>query len=335
MRLRYRSIFRLLLMWLVIAPVLVQAHEIRPGYLELREDSGRNVHVLWKQPVMGEVAVHLVPHLSSGWLERPELATSSSDAYLIREWTIPQSDVALAGQTVTIEGLDRTMTDVLLRITFADGVAVTKMLSPIEGSFTITREARETVDRLGYFRLGVEHILYGLDHLLFIFGLLLIVVNLSLLLKTITAFTVAHTITLGLATFGVIHVAALPVEAVISLSVIFLASEIVKQQRGIETLTSSAPWVVAFSFGLLHGFGFAGTLARIGIPQGDVPLALFLFNCGVEAGQLTFVVVYVLFVRSLQTLEIAWPIPLKRIPPYVIGSVASLWFLQRCVLMFT
>jgi hydrogenase/urease accessory protein HupE len=227
------------------------------------------------------------------------------------------------------------MTDVLVRITFAEGGSLTRMLTPLESSFMIARETKESVDRLGYFRLGVEHILFGLDHLLFVFGLLLIVRGAALLLKTITAFTVAHTVTLALATFGVIRVAALPVEAVISLSIIFLASEIVKQQRSIETLTSRNPWVVAFSFGLLHGFGFAGTLTRIGIPHADVPLALLLFNCGVEVGQLSFVIIYVLFIQSLRTLEITWPMPLKLIPPYAIGSVASFWFLQRCVAMFS
>jgi len=334
MKVMRRRILCLVVILLILAPASLRAHEIRPGYLEITEDSHHKVHVLWKQPIMGEVAVRLVPHLSSGWLDRDEAAYSNSDAYLIREWTIPQTDVALTGQTVTIEGLDRTMTDVLLRITFADGGTLTKMLRPIESSFTITRDTKETIDRLGYFRLGVEHILYGIDHLLFVFGLLLIVRKASMLLKTITAFTLAHTITLGLATFGIIRVKTLPVEAVISLSIIFLASEIVKQQRGIETLTSHAPWIVAFSFGLLHGFGFAGTLTRIGIPHTDIPLALLLFNCGVEAGQIAFVVVYVLFIKSLLTLEIAWPVPLKRIPPYAIGSIASFWFLQRCVLIF-
>jgi hypothetical protein len=283
---------------------------------------------------MGEVAIRLVPHLSSGVLDQSEPASSNSDVYLIREWRVPRSETALIGQTVTIEGLEDTMTDVLVRITFGDGGTLTRMLRPLEPSFTITRQAKETVDRLGYFRLGVEHILYGLDHLLFVLGLLLLVRTRSLLLKTITAFTVAHTITLGLAAFGLLRVPALPVEAVISLSIIFLASEIVKQQRGIDTLTSRAPWVVAFSFGLLHGFGFAGTLTRIGIPHGDVPLALLLFNSGVEAGQLGFVLVYALFVYSMRTLEIAWPVPLRRVPAYTIGSIAAFWFLQRCVLMF-
>jgi hypothetical protein len=319
---------------LILAPAALRAHEIRPGYLEIIEESRHNIHVLWKQPIMGEVAVRLVPHLSSGWLDGTEPASSNTDAYLIHEWRFPRPGAALTGQTVTIEGLDRTMTDVFLRITFADGGSLTRMLRPLEPSFTISRAAKETVDRLGYVRLGVEHILYGLDHLLFVFGLLLIVRGASPLLKTITAFTVAHTITLGLATFGVVRVTALPVEAVISLSIIFLASEIVKQQRGIETLASRAPWAVAFSFGLLHGFGFAGTLTRIGIPHSEIPLALLLFNCGVEVGQLSFVGVYVLFVQSVRTLEIGWPMPLKRIPPYAIGSAASFWFLERCMRMF-
>jgi len=330
-----RTILGLFAILIILVPSVLRAHEIRPGYLEITEDNHHNVHILWKQPIMGEVAVRLVPHLSSGWLDQVEVASSNTDAYLIREWTVPQSGVSLTGQIITIEGLDGTMTDVLVRINFAGGGSVTKMLTPREPSFTITWETSETVDRFGYFLLGVEHILYGLDHLLFVFGLLLIVRRAPLLLKTITAFTVAHTITLGLAAFGVVRVPALPVEAVISLSIIFLASEIVKQQCGIETLTSRAPWIVAFSFGLLHGFGFAGTLTRLGIPRADVPLALLLFNCGVEVGQLSFVVVYVLFIQSLRTLEIEWPTPLKRIPAYAVGSIASFWFLQRCVLMFS
>src|SRR5215469_13643604 len=155
MKVMYRSIFRLFSTFLILAPVALQAHEIRPGYLEITEDNHHNVHILWKQPIMGEVAVRLVPCLSSGWLDRSKSASSSSDAYLILQWTIPKSDVPLTGQTVTIEGLDRTMTDVLVRITFADGGSLTKMLRPLEPSFTITRETKESVDRLGYFRLGV------------------------------------------------------------------------------------------------------------------------------------------------------------------------------------
>jgi hydrogenase/urease accessory protein HupE len=329
----HRILFVLLAL-IFLSQASPRAHEIRPGYLEITEDGQRNVRVLWKQPIMGEVAVRLVPRLSSGVLDRTAPVSSYSEVYLIREWRISPPDMTLVGQTVTIDGLEETMTDVLVRIAFSDGGTLSKMLRPLAPSFTITRTAQTTVDRLGYFRLGVEHILYGLDHLLFVLGLLLLVRSRSLLLKTITGFTVAHTITLGLATFGVVRVPALPVEAVISLSIIFLASEIVKQERRIETLTSRAPWVVAFSFGLLHGFGFAGTLTRIGIPRADVPLALLLFNCGVEAGQLGFVLMYAMFVNAMRTLEIAWPARLKRVPAYAIGSVAAFWFLQRCVLMF-
>ena len=158
MNVMWRSIVRLILLVFILAPVTLRAHEIRPGYLEISDDNNHNVHVLWKQPIMGEVAIRLVPHLSSGWLDQGQTTFSNTDAYLIREWTIPNSGVALTGQTVTIEGLDRTMTDVLLHITFADGGTLTKMLRPLEPSFRITRETKESVDRLGYFRLGVEHV---------------------------------------------------------------------------------------------------------------------------------------------------------------------------------
>jgi hypothetical protein len=164
--------------------------------------------------------------------------------------------------------------------------------------------------------------------------LLLIVRGTGLLLRTITAFTVAHTITLGLAVFGVVHIAPTPVEAVIALSIVFLAVELVQHHRGKEGLTYRQPWIVAFAFGLLHGFGFAGTLSRLGIPSGDIPQALLFFNLGVEAGQIAFVAVFLTFVYSLRTLEIRWPAWTQRVPAYAMGSVASFWFLQRCLIIF-
>ena len=167
--------------------------------------------------------------------------------------------------------------------------------------------ARAHVDAWGYVSLGIGHILYGIDHLLFVLGLLLIVRGARLLLKTITAFTLAHTITLGLAVFGVAHVAPTPVEAVIALSIVFLAVELAQSHRGKEGLTFRQPWIVAFAFGLLHGFGFAGTLSRLGIPSRDIPQALLFFNLGVESGQLAFVAVFLGFVYSLRSLEIRWP----------------------------
>jgi hydrogenase/urease accessory protein HupE len=233
----------------------------------------------------------------------------------------------IAGRKIEIAGLNVTLLDVLVRIRDRGGPATSHILRPAEPSFIA---GAGDSDEWGYLRLGIEHILYGLDHLFFVLGLLLIVRGTKALLKTITAFTVAHTITLALATFGVVRVPVAPVEAVIALSIVFLGSELALFQRGKVGLTYRSPWVVAFAFGLLHGFGFAGTLARIGIPRTDIPLALLLFNCGVELGQLAFVLAFLAFVHSLRDLELKWPRWAQQSVPYAFGAVAACWFIQRC-----
>ena len=179
----------------------------------------------------------------------------------------------------------------------------------------------------GYFMLGVEHILFGIDHLLFVLALVLIVRGVGLLVKTITAFTVAHSITLALATLGVVHVPSAPVEAVIALSIVFVASEILRSRRGERGLTERAPWLVAGTFGLLHGFGFAGALSEVGLPANDIPLALLFFNLGVEAGQLAFVVVALGVIALLRRIRLPEWAPI--LPPYAIGSVAMFWVIER------
>ena len=184
---------------------------------------------------------------------------------------------------------------------------------------------------MGYITLGVEHILLGIDHLLFVLGLLLIVRDKWLLLKTITSFTVAHSITLAMATLGFVHVPQAPVEAVIALSILFLATELVKQQEHRASLTERYPWIVAFIFGLLHGFGFAGALSEVGLPQADIPLALLFFNMGVEVGQLIFVAAVLAVTWSITRLRIKWPLWVKEIPAYTIGSVAAFWCIERIV----
>jgi hydrogenase/urease accessory protein HupE len=239
----------------------------------------------------------------------------------------------LSAGPIEIAGLNVTILDVLVRVTFADGTTVSHMLRPLEPSWTVTKESSR-VDRWGYIGLGVGHILFGVDHLLFVLGLLLIVRGYGLLFKTITAFTVAHTITLGLAVLGAVHVSPAPVEAVIALSIVFLALELAQHAHGKVGLTYRNPWIVAFAFGLLHGFGFAGTLSRLGIPSKEIPLALLFFNVGVEAGQLAFVAAFLAFVQSPRTLEIRWPSWSPPIPAHTIGSIASFWLVQRCAMIF-
>ena len=194
--------------------------------------------------------------------------------------------MGLKGQRIGIDGLESTITDALVRITFADDTTWTQRLTPQQPSAVIPSAQTMVGVSTVYFELGVEHILTGADHLLFILAMLIIAQGLWRLVKTVTAFTVAHSITLGLATLGFVHVPQSPVEAVIALSIVFVAAEIVRGWQGREGIAAQAPWLIAFAFGLLHGFGFAGALSEIGLPQGHIPLALLFFNVGVEAGQL-------------------------------------------------
>lgn len=245
----------------------------------------------------------------------------------IKRWTI-RVPHGLDGWNVTVHGLPSTMVDVLVRIAMADGRVVLQVLRPDAPSFPFTAETAGPAAG-GYFRLGVEHILFGIDHLLFVLALVLIVRGVGLLVKTITAFTVAHSITLGLATLGYVQVPSAPVEATIALSIVFVASEILRRRRGERGLTERAPWLVAGIFGLLHGFGFAGALSEVGLPANDIPLALLFFNLGVEAGQLVFVVVMLGFIESLRRIRLPEWAPI--LPPYAIGSIAMFWVIQRTI----
>ena len=185
-----------------------------------------------------------------------------------------------------------------------------------------------------YAKLGIEHILFGIDHLLFVLGLLLLVHDRWMLVKTVTAFTIAHSITLAIATLGYASAPAPPLNAAIALSILFLGPEIVRMWRGQTSITIRKPWVVAFCFGLLHGFGFASALSATGLPRADLPLALFTFNVGVEIGQVAFVGLVLALERSFRQLEIRWPGWVLRTPGYAIGSLGAFWTIQRTVMMF-
>jgi hypothetical protein len=177
--------------------------------------------------------------------------------------------------------------------------------------------------------MGTIHILEGADHLLFVFALLLIVTGLMSLFKAITAFTVAHSITLGLATLGMIHLPPAPTEAIIALSIVFLAGEIIHKRQGRMGITERWPWVIAFVFGLFHGLGFAGALSEIGLPQHEVPLALLMFNVGVETGQLLFIAVVLSLMTVLKRLPLRLPQESWRLVPYSIGGLAAYWTVDR------
>jgi hydrogenase/urease accessory protein HupE len=234
----------------------------------------------------------------------------------------------MADAEIRIDGLAATMIDVLVRIEWQNGTVVSQILRPNETGFRVGSE-KQAVPTWGYLTLGIEHILLGIDHLLFVLGLMLIVNGTWLLVNTITAFTVAHSITLGLATLGLVHVPQAPVEAVIALSIVFVASELVRQRNQRPDVMARYPWIVAFTFGLLHGFGFAGALAEVGLPQTDIPLALLFFNVGVEIGQLAFIAVMLGVIAAGRNLPVHLPQWSWRIAPYSIGSLAMFWVIQR------
>jgi hypothetical protein len=235
----------------------------------------------------------------------------------------------LTGATLRIAGLNALPTDVLVRVSLQDGTEHSAILRSGNESFTIPEQATRVELGLSYWQIGTIHILEGFDHLLFLLTLLLIVTGLWPLLKTVTAFTVAHSLTLALATLGIVHIPPAPTEAVISLSIVLLAVEVVRKAGGEATLSERFPWLVAFTFGLVHGLGFAGALSEIGVPQNEVPLALLMFNVGVETGQVMFVVAVSLLLAGLHKLHAHAGYLVARTTPYAIGGVAAFWTLQR------
>lgn len=314
-----------------LLPVAVQAHELRPGYVELRETEPGIYDVLWKVPARGEgerLSLRLVFDADVQRLSEP--MSVFIDNGHIQRWRV-QRDGGLADSAVAVDGLAETYTDVLLRLERLDGTEIVHRLTPDQPSYVIPQQPGPGQVAWTYFVLGVEHILLGIDHLLFVVALLLIVSGWGKLIGTITAFTVAHSITLALATLGYVHVPGPPVEAIIALSIVFVAAEAIRGRQGHPGLTARAPWLVAFTFGLLHGFGFAGALSEVGLPQSSIPLALLTFNLGVEAGQLVFVGMFVCGYLVLSRWKVEMPGWAHLIPTYVIGGIAAFWLIERTV----
>jgi hypothetical protein len=305
------------------------AHELRPAYLELREIGANRFDVLWKVPTRGEMVLSLAVRLPAHCKSEAPPARTDVGGAITERWRVDCAS-GLVGETIAIGGLEATLTDALARIERADGTAQLARLTPAAPRFVVAAAPSRLDIAATYLWLGVEHIWLGVDHLLFVLGLLILVNGRRRLVATITAFTVAHSITLAAATLGVVRLSQQPVEAVIALSIVFVAAEIARAHTGRADWTQRWPWPLAFSFGLLHGFGFAGALRDVGLPEHAIPLALLFFNVGVEVGQLAFIAAVATLlavgVRSALRELPHWP---RRMPAYGIGGLAAFWTIER------
>lgn len=321
---------------LIIIAGQAQAHDLRPAYFAITESAPDVYAVLWKVPAIGERRLAIYPRLPQSAVEAtPRAGAFLADAYVER-WTV-SVPTGFTGETITIDGLAESRTDVLVRIERLSGETSTARLTPASPSFDVPAASGWRQVASAYLWLGVEHILLGIDHLIFVLALIMLVRGWKRIGLTVTAFTLAHSITLGAATLGYIHVPGPPVEALIALSIALVAVEIVNSARGQESFSSRFPWLIAFAFGLLHGLGFAGALSEVGLPAHAIPVALLFFNVGVEIGQLLFVAtvlalfailqrISIAFIRADANREQAW---LRSAGAYCIGGIASFWLIER------
>jgi hydrogenase/urease accessory protein HupE len=317
------------LLAMLAATAPATAHESRPAYLEIKETVAGQYTLQWRTPVLAGVRLPVVLQVPEGVSNLKEpVIMELADSRLERRW-IDAGPEGLAGRRIEFPGLQYTITDAVVRVSLLDGRNWMVIARPGQPWVEI-EAAPGTLALAGDFlRQGMYHILSGPDHLLFVLGLLLLVATPWMLVKTVTAFTVAHSITLAAATLGYVEPPGPPIEAAIALSIVFLALEIFKKRRGESSFTIRHPWVVAFAFGLLHGFGFASALSHAGLPPGDVPLALLFFNIGVELGQLAFVAVVLLLIRALRAFLTRLPSGVGLLPAYVIGTLGAFWLVQR------
>jgi len=318
---------------LIVGSVPVFAHESQPGTLEIKQLAGDRYDVIWKAPIYYGKPHPARLQLPENWKDIIQPTERRMSDSIIFHWVVEVGQKSIEGTIVRFPGLESTITDVYVRLTRLDSTKMTTVVRPTRPFVELRGERPWYVTAGEYIGLGFYHILLGVDHLLFVLGLLLIVQGRAMLIKTITSFTVAHSITLALATLGFASVPLPPLNAAVALSILFLGPEIVRSWRGETSLTISYPWIVAFVFGLLHGFGFASGLSTTGMPKAELPWALLCFNVGVELGQLAFVFLALVLAWSFRTLEIRWPRWALAMPGYTVGSLGAYWTIQRTAIL--
>ncbi len=316
--------------------VLVQtasAHESQPGSLEMRQLGPDRWDITWRAPIYYGRPHPARMELPEEWLTIGQPTQRRRPDAIIFQRVISTGGESLDGKIIRFPGLETTITDVFIRVTRLDSSVMTVVARPTKPWVELRGERPWHATAVEYMGTGFHHILLGVDHLLFVLGLLLIVRGRMMLLKTITSFTLAHSITLAIATLGYASAPLPPLNAAIALSILFLGPEVVRARRGEDSLTIRFPWVVAFAFGLLHGFGFASGLSTTGMPRAELPGALLWFNVGVEIGQLVFVFLALALVWAFRVLEIRWPRWTLAVPGYTVGSLGAYWTIQRTFIM--
>ena len=304
------------------------SHEFRPGHLQLTEvnEGVTKYHVIWKKPILLNTTVELDPIFSDECQVSDFAPPQVGNVALIYHWKL---DCDLGQSSIVIDGLLFSHTDVLVSLDKLDGDNESYVLRPTNPSLNLKEESPSS---LTYFIIGIEHLVFGIDHVLFVIGLFLFIREPIALIKTITAFTVSHSITLALSVLELVKLDQGPVEAVIALSIFFLARELVQEESKRSRLTRGRPWIMAFVFGLLHGLGFAGALADIGLPKDDLWLSLLLFNVGIEAGQVA--VILVLAVLAWILSRLGWQTLFNKGAAWSMGCLATYWTLDRTFLLF-
>jgi len=330
---RKLSLLAVVVALLLCAVVSARADEFKPGYLQLTQLDDETYDVLWKIPAIDEsTTLKVKPRFPDGTEALTPVRSTFARGITVQRWRIrvPQG---LDGRAVFFSQLSETRIDVLARLARLDGSVQLERILPVSPRFVAKPSPGPMEVVKTYTVLGIEHILTGFDHLLYVLGMLLLVSGWRRIVATMTAFTATHSLTLTAAALGWVHVPQPPVEACIALSILFVAREIVQVHRGRPSITARWPWVVSFTFGLMHGFGFAGALAEVGLPQSSIPIALLFFNVGVEIGQLLFVAAVLTVIavgwRAAQRLRLPQPAWLWRLAPYAIGGLASFWLVQR------
>ena len=308
------------------------AHEIRPALLNMTETEPGWFEVMWKVPIFEGEVLDITPVFPEGFKMIGIPSNIITPGQVIQYFSVQyEGEGDIAGKEIVIEGLSSLQIDVLVQLQLVDGSRYSAILKPSATIYIFPKIGSKSEVAFSYWIMGIVHILSGFDHLLFVLALLLIVQNKWKLFKTITAFTLAHSVTLALATLGLVNVPPGPTEAVIALSIVFLAGEIMNIHKGKFSLTENYPWVVAMFFGLFHGLGFAGALTNIGLPQSEIPIALLMFNLGVETGQIMFLIAVLIVWAVIKRFNINWPVNAWKWMPYAIGSLAAFWTIERIV----